>query len=85
MTNLNIVELPIANLQDIPGQLRALADRIKGGEYGNVDGLFVIIPREREYPVTLGFGIIEGAYDPIIQFELARNWMIRAASGLEII
>lgn len=83
MTELKVVQLHEGpSLQDIPGQLRALADRIEAGEYGDVDGLFAIMPREQEYPVTLGFGRIEGAYDPIIQFDLARQWMVRAAAGL---
>jgi hypothetical protein len=85
MTELNVVQLHDGpSLQDIPGMLRSLADRIELEEYGSVDGLFVIMPREQEYPVTLGFGVIDGAYDPIIQFELARQWMVRAAAGLAI-
>lgn len=85
MGNLNVVQLHDGpSLQDIPGMLRSLADRIEREEYGDVDGLFVIMPRDQEYPVTLGFGIIDGAYDPIIQFELARQWMVRAAAGLAI-
>ena len=83
--HLKIVQLhDEPSLRDIPGQLRALADRIEHSEYGEVDGLFVIMPREQEYPVTLGFGVIDGAYDPIIQFDLARQWMVRAAAGLRI-
>lgn len=85
MVELNVVQLHDGpSLQDIPAQLRALADRIEREEYGDVDGLFVLMPREQEYPVTLGFGVIEGAYDPIIQFELARQWMVRTAAGLPI-
>jgi hypothetical protein len=85
MTDLNVVQLHDGpSLQDIPAQLRALADRIEADQYGVVDGLFVVMPREHEYPVTFGFGHIEGAYDPIIQFELARQWLVRAAAGLAI-
>jgi hypothetical protein len=82
MTDLNVVELPVANLQDIPAQLRALADRIEQGEYGDVDGLFAILPRDAAYPTILGWGVNEGAYDPIIQFDLARQWLVRCAAGL---
>jgi hypothetical protein len=78
-----IIDLP-PTLHDIPAQLRALADRIENGEYGKVDGLFAVMPREHEYPLTLGWGIIDGAYDPIIQFDLARQWMVRAAAGLPV-
>jgi hypothetical protein len=85
MAELKVVQLHDGpSLQDIPAQLRALADRIERQEYGEVDGLFVIMPREQEYPLTLGFGTIDGSYDPIIQFELARQWMVRAAAGLAI-
>lgn len=72
------------NLSDIIGQLRSLADRIESGEEGDVSSLFVVIPRERDYPTTFGWGIIEGAFEPIIQFELARQWLIRAAVGLPV-
>lgn len=85
MTDLKVVQIHDGpSLRDIPAQLRALAERIESEEYGEVDGLFVIMPREQEYPVMLGFGHIEGAYDPIIQFDLARQWMVRCAAGLPV-
>ena len=84
MSHLEVVELPVMAVHDIPGQLRALADRIEAGEYGDVDGLFAIMPREQAFPITFGFGVIDGAYDPIIQFELARQWMVRAAAGMDV-
>lgn len=85
MTELNIVQLHDGpSLQDIPAQLRALADRIEAGEYGDVDGLFAIMPRERDYPTIMSWGIDHGAYDPIIQFEIARQWLVRAAVGLPV-
>lgn len=69
------------SLADIPAQLRVLADRIENGELV-ADGAFVLVPRERDYPTVFGYGIITGAYDPIIQFELARLWLVNAAAGL---
>jgi len=71
-------------LAEIPAQLRALADRIEAGNYGDVDGLFAIMPRERAHPVIIGWGINDGAYDPIIQFDLARQWLVRCAAGLPV-
>jgi hypothetical protein len=86
MTDLKVVPIHDGpNINDIPAQLRAFADRIERGEYGEVDGLFAILPRDKEYPVTLGWGVIDGSFDPIIQFDLARQWMVRAAAGLEIV
>jgi hypothetical protein len=84
--HLNVVPLRGGpSLQDIPAQLRALADRIEAGEYGDVDGLFAIMPREQSYPAILGWGVNDGAYDPIIQFDLARQWLVRCAVGLSVI
>ena len=70
------------SLVEIPAQLRALADRIEAGEYGEVDGLFAIMPRPRDYPICFGWGVISGAYDAIIQLELARQWHVRAGAGM---
>lgn len=70
------------SLSDIVEQLRSLADRIEAGEYGEVDGLFAVMPREREYPTVFAWGVDTGAYDPIIQLDLARQWLVRAAVGL---
>lgn len=72
------------SLADIPAQLRALADRIEAGKYGEVDGMFAIIPRERDYPLILGWGINDGAFDPIIQFELARRWLVACSVGIPL-
>ncbi len=85
MTDLKVVPLrDWPTLAEIPAQLRALADRIESGEYGEVNGLFAVMPRECEYPVIIGWGINDGAYDPIIQFELARQWLVRCAAGLSV-
>lgn len=73
------------SLAEIPGQLRALADRIEAGEYGEVGGLFALLPREHDYPVTFGWGVTSGAFDAIIQFELARQWHVRAGAGLPVL
>jgi len=88
MTESNIVKLhedPALRSDDIPAQLRSLAARIEAGEYGAVDGLFAIMPRDKRYPKIMGWGINDGAYDPIIQVELAREWLLRAAAGLPIL
>lgn len=83
MPELNVVPLSTEpSLQDIPAQLRALASRIESGDYGEVDAVFALIPRERDYPKIMAWGNNHGAFDPIIQFELGRHWLVFAAAGL---
>lgn len=85
MTDLKVVPIHEGpSLQEIPAQLRALADRIEAGEYGEVDGLFAVMPRERDYPTILGWGLNSGAFEPIIQLDLARQWLVRCAAGLPL-
>lgn len=80
---LNVVPLREGpTLGEIPAQLRALADRIESGEYGDVEALYAVMPRDHGYPAILGWGINDGAYDPIIQLDLARTWLVRCAAGL---
>jgi len=71
-------------LDEIPAQLRALADRIEAGEYGDVSSLLAVLPRERTYPVTFGWGDIRGCNEPVVQFELARQWHVRSWAGLPV-
>ena len=63
-------------LNDIPGMLRALADAIEAGEYGEVQSLIALMPRPRDYPIPFGWGDVEGQNDPIIQCELAKAWFV---------
>lgn len=63
-------------LSDIVGQIRAFADRIEAGEYGEVETVFAILPRAREYPMVLGWGDITNTNDPVIQLELAKHWLL---------
>lgn len=68
-------------LNDITGRLRLLADQIDAGEHGDVTTLYVLIARGADYPTTFGYGPIDGANDPIIQFELAKTWHVQAMIG----
>jgi hypothetical protein len=63
-------------LTDIPGMLRRTADRIEAGELGDVSSAFVLVPAPGDYPKIFGFGDIERGNDPIIQFELAKLWLL---------
>lgn len=63
-------------LNDIVGQLRAFADRIESGEYGEVEAVFAILPRDGDYPTLFGWGDITGANDPVIQMEMLKIWLL---------
>lgn len=64
------------SLNDIAGQLRALADQIEAGEYGEVETVFALMPRDGDYPTFWGWGDITGANDPVIQLELVKLWLL---------
>jgi len=65
------------SLNDIPAQLRALADSIQTGTYGPVDTLFTLMPRDGDFPIMHGWGDVTGPCDPIIQLNLALHWHCR--------
>ena len=73
-----IVTLHEKSLQDIPAQLRALADSVEAGEYGEVDTLFALMPRSGDFPKMWAWGDAGGQDDPIIQLQLALHWHCRA-------
>ena len=64
------------SLNDVVGRLRRLADKIEAGDYGEVAGALVVIPVAKNWPHVLGFGDVEGENHPIVQFELAKGWMV---------
>jgi len=63
-------------LNDIPGQLRQLADHIEAGQHGDVTAMMVLIPRGEDYPIMFGWGDIEGIHHPIIQLEFAKAYFV---------
>jgi len=79
---MNIVELPIP-LSDIPAQLRALANHIEAGDYGEVYSLIAVMPREKNYPIICQWGKNDGACEPVVQLELALQWLVKTAAGIE--
>jgi len=64
------------SLNDIVAQVRAFADRIESGEYGEVDAVFAVMPRARDYPQLFGWGDVTGSNDPVIQLELCKLWLL---------
>lgn len=63
-------------LSDVVAQIRAWADRIEAGEYGEVDAVFALMPRSGDYPTVWGWGDVAGTNDPVVQFELAKLWLL---------
>lgn len=64
-------------LTDIPGMLRRLAEQVEAGEYGDVETLFVVLPRNDDYPCVFGWGDVTMGNDPVIQLELAKMWLLQ--------
>ncbi len=67
------------NIDDIPNQLRALADRITYGRFGQVEAALVILPRLGGYPVIFSWGSEDGEYNPANQMELGMKAYLQAA------
>jgi hypothetical protein len=63
-------------LTDVVAQVRAFADRIEAGEYGEVDAVFAVMPRAGDYPTIWGWGDTSGPNDATIQLELAKYWLL---------
>lgn len=63
-------------LSDVVAQIRAWEDRIEAGEYGEVDAVFALMPRQGDYPTFWGWGDITGTSDPVVQLELAKLWLL---------
>lgn len=72
------VEFPKTNLNDIPAQLRAMADRIENGDESGqaVTTVFCVVPVKGAWPRVFGWGDVEGQNDPVVQFELAKLWLL---------
>ena len=63
-------------LTDIVAHIRAFADRVEAGEYGEVEAIFALMPRDNDYPKFWGWGNIVGINDPVVQLELAKMWLL---------
>ena len=64
------------SLGDVVGQIRAFADRIEAGAYGEVSTVFAVMPVAGDYPKFWGWGDITGGNDPVIQLELVKLWLL---------
>lgn len=71
-----IVQYPSLNLNDIPAMLRRLADQLEKGEWGEVETVFLLMPQSGDFPKLFGWGNVTGTQDPIVQFEMAKHWLI---------
>ena len=63
-------------LSDVVAHIRAFADRIEAGKYGEVGAVFALMPRDNDYPTFWGWGDITGINDPVVQLELAKLWLL---------
>lgn len=55
-SNAKIAELPPPVLNDVPGMLRALADEIEAGAYGNVEAIMMVTEDEEGFIRTFAAG-----------------------------
>ena len=68
-------------LNDIPAQLRQMADMIETGDYAGCDSLYLVMPQGGDFPIVFGWGDVKGRNEPLVQFELAKAWFISQAFG----
>ena len=73
---MNVVQLHngAPSLNDIPGRLRLLADRIENGEV-EATTAYVVIPRSGDFPQLFGFGDYEKDNGPIVQMQFMLHWL----------
>lgn len=72
---MSVVAFPLNNVGDIPTMLRDMAAQIEQGQRGEVSTLFLIIPRQGDYPDLFGWGDIHGFNEPLVQLELVKHWL----------
>jgi hypothetical protein len=63
------------SLQDLPALLRSLATEIESGQTV-ARTIFVVIPRDDNYPQLRGWGDVDGDRRPIEQLALAQHWLL---------
>lgn len=62
-------------VNDIPGQLRQLADQIESGEV-EAASMLAIIPNEGDWPTLYGWGEDLGEYGRIGVLDVMRAWLV---------
>jgi hypothetical protein len=74
-----VVEFPNKNtVRDIPEMLRAFADRLEAGDYGDPEGVFVIVANdEGGFPKILAWGDKSTPTDCLVQLALGQHWLCR--------
>jgi len=75
---MNIVELPVRNLADIPAMARTLADDVERGDYGTVRRVLVIMDSDDLH--TFGWGDVGDAFASIGLLDAAKFTMLQAMS-----
>lgn len=72
---MNIVPFPIDSLNDLPAQLRRLADMIETGEI-TADAALCVVPQDNALPIMFMWGENYGPYADIAMLELAKASII---------
>lgn len=75
---MNVVELPVRNLADIPAMARTLADDVERGDYGTVRRVLVIMDSDDLH--TFGWGDVGDAFASIGLLDAAKFTMLQAMS-----
>lgn len=70
---MNVVELPVQNLNDIPALARQFADDIEAGEYGKPNRVIVIMDADDLH--TFGWGDVGSAFASIGLLDAAKFTM----------
>ena len=73
---MNIVPLPVQNLNNVPALARQLADDIEAGEYGNVRRVIVVM--DADDLRTFSWGDIGDAYAGVGLLDAAKSTMLQA-------
>lgn len=76
--HLKVVELcPDPTVNDIPGQLRSLADAIERGEYPDSNSCVCVMSNSEEhFPFVLHWGDNNGPNHPVVQLALAQTFLL---------
>ena len=60
-------------INDVPGQLRHMADEIEAGRF-SAAAVVLVVPRTNDWPEIFGWGVHMGDLENIATMELAKLW-----------
>jgi hypothetical protein len=77
---MNIVTLPVNNLNDIPAMARRFADDVEAGVYGVVDAVVVSITTDTGF-TSFGWGDADDGFKVVGMLQCAANVQIADMMG----